>query len=174
MDAVQNRNDLLPSTEIIEPISTAWENLTWQQQYWVNFRACNGIRFTEDGDATRMTVASCASWLGVGVQTLYDWQNRIPRFAELKAWRRQQLYGDKVVDKTWSAVAMKAALGEFQHADLILRNFDPNYKSPKQTQELEVGDNMAEIFNLMRQKAQVIDGEYSEPDPTTEALASGE
>ena len=170
MDVKENVGTIDELTDIIVSLPEAWAALKPDKQYWVEYCACQGIRFGQDGSVNRMTITECASLLGVNDNTLRRWKKDIDRFQEFVSWRRSVIYSDKVVSSAWTATALKAAKGDDAAVERILTNFDPKYKSPKQTHELEIGDNLAEIFGIMRKEAQIIDGDYTESDSRAEIM----
>ncbi len=139
------------------------EELTLQQQAWVDYNALSGIvtdLTSEHKDASgstlvmrKMTIIEFADKLGVDRQTLRRWRESIPNFWEKVNARRKELAPQarlQRIHETWYLKA--AALKNWQITEAWLINFDPNYKQPRMKVEHDITESMADALGLAKRR----------------------
>lgn len=159
MEVAQNRTDGYMPTEA-EIKAANQTPLPAQQQAWIDYRALNGLIFDAEQEASdgdfkmrKMPVGEFADKLGVSRRTLYDWQNSIPEFWVKVNARRAELAPQSRLAKLQEVWYLKAlAMNDWRITDAWLRNFDPNYREPKQKVEHDIGSGMADLINAKRQQ----------------------
>lgn len=136
-------NDVVPAYkyELLSPI----------QQTYIDWKALNGL-ITDDDGIRKVYLKDLAKQFGVGVQTFYDQTKHIPNLYELINQRRYVMSGKTRLQKVHETWYLKAAKGDFQHMQLWLANFDPDFKMPQQKVQHDVTDTMAEALAIARQR----------------------
>jgi hypothetical protein len=155
METVQNQTKT--QTQIDSSLTAVAESeeaklLKLRQQQYIDYCAVGGMITDEGGEVKIIKATAFAAMLGVARQTLYDWQKRIPDFWERVAIRRKELGGNNRIQKVWNGVYLKAAAGDAKCAALWLANFDPDFKMPTQRAELDTGQGLADLLQIMRQR----------------------
>jgi len=157
-DGLKLTNDFNPTPADIKAVDlTPPSDL---QQAWIDYRALNGLII--DGEQTdsagdfkmrKMPIHEFADRIGVSKQTLFNWQNSIPEFWVKVNQRRIELAPQSRLAKLQEVWYLKAmAMTDWRITDAWLRNFDPNYREPKQKIEHEIGSGMADLINAKRQQ----------------------
>ncbi len=154
--ATQNLTDSQPSidqpTAAVGTIIEDEPTLKYRQQMYVDFCATGGLRVEEDGEATPITVTDFAQDLGVSRWTLYNWQKIIPNFQARVAQRRKEIGSGIRTSQVWKGIFAKARSGDPAAGDMWLTNFDPNYKSPRQKVEHEVGKTFVDLIMAVEER----------------------
>lgn len=135
------------------------------QDDYVAYVALGGLIPDPEGKATaiNMTADQFASRIGVERTTLYYWRKSIPNFWDRVNAKRREIGSKDRLSLVWNGIFLKAAAGGAEQAKLYLANFDPDFRMPMQKHEHDVGDSLAEMMNLARQReaqrGNVIEGE---------------
>lgn len=126
-----------------------FDQLTWQQQYWVNYCALQGLVTNDDGSMTKMTIQECAEQVGVTRQSLYDWKKLIPNFEELVNERVMQNFDGartrKVINSIYIAATVK--LNTNAQALWMANQKAVEFRMPTQKVEHEAGNSWAALLN---------------------------
>jgi hypothetical protein len=148
--------------------------LDWRHHSFIDFTALNGLVFDNDASEyqvddkgkshavgapiRKMTQTELATALGVDRKTLYRWRDSIPNFWNLVGERRKELLGQTWLSKVHETWRMKAIKGDFQHMQLWLANFDPNFRMPTQEIKHDVSDNYTALLAAASRDG-IIEGE---------------
>lgn len=136
------------------------------EEDYIAFVAVGGLLPSEDGAATKMTVAQFAQQLNVDPATLWRWRTKIPNFWERVDKKRREIGGRDRLSKVWNGIFLKAASGNPEAAKLYLANFDPNFRMPMQKVEHEAGDSFIDALGMARRRSGAIEAEVvDEPNP---------
>lgn len=149
-------------------ISVPFEQLTLVQRTYIDYKAVSGL-ITDDDGVRKMTVEQLAQMLGVTRGAIYKAKELVPNFWEYVRARRKALGTAEKLAKIHEVWYLKAAKGDFQHLQLWLANFDPEFRMPTQKLEHEVGGGLADLLNKARERDQqqkVIEGQVSDVKPT--------
>lgn len=133
--------------------------LKWQWEQYIDFCASGGLKIAEDGNPIQMTAQDFANEIKVYRTSLYRWPKMIPNFHARVAKRRKDIYSENRINQIYKAIQLKAMGGDVQAADLILRNFDPNYRTPSSKTELDVGRTLADLMQAGLRRRQAIEGD---------------
>lgn len=129
-------------------------------QSLIDYKAMNGLITDQDGNMKKMPMQQLADGLGVVRDTLYTWMQRDGFWEQVNERRKSISTKSRLagVHETWY---LRARKGEFQHLQLWLANFDPNFRMPTEKIEHEVGNGFADLIaSHSRNKtiqAQIID-----------------
>ena len=146
--------------------------LDHRHKIWIDYNALNGLVFDNDAvemnsegqpigaPLKKMTVETLAHKLGVTRQTLNNWRNSIPNLWGEVNRRRIEMSGQQRLARVHETWYLKAVKGDFQHLQLWLANFDPNFRMPSQKVEVEAGNSWAALLSGTR-KADAIEGEVT-------------
>lgn len=141
------------------------------QQYWIDYRALNGLIFDHEQEDTngdfklrKMSVTEFADRIGVDRTTLYLWQNTIPSFWDRVNKRRTELAPQSRLAKFHEVWFLKAiAMKDWRVSEAWARNFDPNYRESRQKVEHELGGSVLDVLDRARgtfvDATKVIEGE---------------
>jgi len=142
----------LPTDEEIIP--RPYSELTAVQQYYVDFKALNGITIEPDtGAIKRLTVTDLADMLHVTRQAIYDSVKYVPNFWDLVDQRRKELSAQTRLANVYNAWYLMATNGKsWQATEAYIRNFGTDYKEPKQKLEHDIGDGLADALNIARER----------------------
>jgi hypothetical protein len=152
----------------------ATKQLTIQQQAWIDYNALNGLITDileekvdpKTGTALtmrKMTIQEFAELIDVHRDTLRVWRTAIPNFWERVNQRRKELAPTarlQQIHERWYLNALK--MKNWPVTEAWLRNFDPDYREPKQKIEHELGNSWMALFE---HKRKVIEGEVVD-DPS--------
>jgi hypothetical protein len=132
--------------------------LTMQQQAWIDYNALSGLitdmttdAINKNGQAAtmrKMPITEFAELVGVSRETLRLWRNSIPNFWDKVNDRRRQLAPQSRLQRVHEAWYLKAVKGDFQHMQLWLANFDPNFHMPTEKHDIDVGGGLADLLKL--------------------------
>jgi len=144
--------------------------LTEVQRAYVDWKAIGGI-VTDDDGVREMKVDELARIMGVTRSAFYKAKEAIPNFWDLVAQRRKEFGSQSRLARfhqVWYLRAIK--MDNWQVSEAWARNFDPDYKEPRQKIEHELGDGMADALNLARERSHQIgniqEGEIVDARPT--------
>lgn len=150
MAATQNLTKIKDGTLIPRP----YDELTAVQRSYVDFKAVGGV-ITDDDGVHKMTVGQLAAQLGVTRDAIYQSIKYMPNFDDLVAERRKQLSGGARLQRIhtlWYVHASK--FDDWRVTEAWLRNFDPNYKEPKQKVEHEASETLLDAMSAARERRQ--------------------
>lgn len=171
MDPRQN-SALSPTPTDVSDADPTKKQLTIQQQTWIDYNALNGLVTDnlEDGidpktgsamTLRKMTIQEFAELIGVHRDTLRIWRSAIPNFWQRVNDRRRELAPTarlQLIHEKWYLNALK--MKNWPVTEAWLRNFDPEYREPKQKVEHELGNSWMALFEHKRQviEGEVVDG----------------
>lgn len=174
MDQHQQKPTTTLDFSVVGAAPIPFEELSPQQQYWVDYNVVQGVITQSDGEMTKVTVQTVADRLNVNRSTLYDWSKNIPNFWELVAERRKVIFSGARLAKVWNAVFLAATVKlNVQAQQIYLANADENFKMPSQTMQHEAGESWAALMaNRVKPpepKKEPIEGEVV-PDVKSEII----
>lgn len=139
-----------------------------RHQAVIDYRALNGLITSDDG-IKKMTVDEFATTIGTTRRQVYRWQDSIPDFWTKVADRRMEIAPKARLSRVHETWYLKAVKGDYQHMQLWLANFDPNFRMPTEKMEHDIGSGMADLVANLRRNEQperkIIDAEISDPKP---------
>src|SRR6266699_1487591 len=139
-----------------------YSELNYTQQMYIDWKALNGLVIEETDDSKqpivirKMPLTELASRCGVTIDAFAKAKESVPNFWELVAGRREALNGESRLARVHETWYLKAVIGDWQHLDAWLRNFDSKYKPANVKVEHELGDGMADALNLARERSRQI------------------
>lgn len=145
-------------------ISAGW---TEQQMAYARFQAANKV----DANMVKWTEEEYAKATGITDRTLRSWKH-LPGFWQLVS----ELVPDtlhKYIPAMMQVQVKKALEGTNDSLRLVLNQAD-RLKSEKQQVEHEMGENMMDVFGMMREKARIIDGDFTEANTGANPVDGGE
>jgi hypothetical protein len=146
MEGQQNSTIPQPKTDSTGELIEDEPLLSTQQLLFIDYKAVGGwLQDSDDRVPKKMSMQEFADIVQVDRTTLYNWQKNIPDFWARVAKRRKEIGSQERLAKVHDTFYLKALKGEFQHMQLWLANFDPNFRMPAQKVEHELGDNWAAL-----------------------------
>jgi len=130
---------------------------------FAKFLAANKI----DTDMRRWTEQEYAQAIGVTDRTLRAWKQLPGFWALVSELVPETLH--KYIPAMMQVQISKALKGSNDSAKLVMNQAD-RLKSEKQQVEHEMGENMMDVFGMMRKKAEILDGEFTEADAGTDRV----
>jgi hypothetical protein len=143
--------------------------IKWRHQQYIDWVASGGLRVFEDGTFEEVTATAFAKSVNVSRTTIYDWPRIIPDFQARVAQRRAEIYSGARVNQVWKGVFLKAMTGEAQQADMVLRNFDVNYRSANAKGGGDDRMGLSDLLQKVRNSnapAEITEGEIVDATPS--------
>lgn len=148
----QNATSDKTQTEIINaPIP--YSQLSYIQRAYIDWRALNGLITDEDG-IRKMTLSDLAKELKVERSTIYRAIEKIPNLWDLINDRLKEIAPRSRLARVREIWYIKAAKGEFQHLQLWLANFDPDFRMPTQKHEHDASGGLADVLRIAKERMQ--------------------
>lgn len=137
------------STNTENPPKTTDDSVDPRYQALIDYKALNGLVINESDAMRKMTMEELSTALGVDRTTLYNWMKRAGFWDAVNA-RRKEISPAARLAKVHEVWFLKAAKGEFQHMQLWLANFDPNFRMPTEKVEHDMGNGLADLIAMAK------------------------
>lgn len=140
----------------------------WRHEQYIEYVAAGGIRIHEDGEIEPITVTQFALFIKVDRKTLYNWKDSIPDFWSRVSQRRREIYSGNRVNQVYRAMQLKAQAGDVKAAELILRNYDDNFRQANDKNPNDLGLGLADLLQRVRNSstpAEIIEAEIVDVNP---------
>lgn len=155
MDALQNSTNTEKKTNVKRPFV-----LEPKHQMWIDYKAIGGWLTDPDSNVPKkMTITDFSKHIGVSRDLLYDWTQKIPDFWDKVATRRKEIGSQERLIKIHDTWYLKALSGSYNHMQLWLANFDPDFRMPTEKVEHDYGNGVLDLIAKARKTidAEVID-----------------
>lgn len=153
------------------------ETTDWRHEAFIDYTALNGLVFDYEGSELnkegqltgvpmrKMGQQELADMLKVDTRTFRRWRLSIPNFWVKVNERRKQIAPQSRLAKVHETWYLKAAKGDFQHMQLWLANFDPDFRMPTEKVEHEIGNSWAALAaRRLPDRPEPIEGEVVNAD----------
>jgi hypothetical protein len=149
--------------QVIEQPQIDLELLKQQQEMYISYCAMGGVMTSDDGKVTTMPAIKFADQIGVHRNTLRNWKESIPNFAERVRDRRMQLFSlsrESAVYNRLYVIGMTGTDAPAVKALEILAGHFGKLEKPTQRADVKVSGSLAEMLSNAQKiiEGEVVDG----------------